>query len=134
MHHRLAGKVPRLETVHTANDLTLLVRGMDAPSLLSQLRRGVTGHGVSEKVLHVVGAVGPHQDSDHHLVKQAAWLQLCRCHTDRGIKRRKTGWTRDEWMVFLSLVSLFDLDRGDRQLHVQPSSPQETSPSRGWMG
>ena len=28
MHHRLAGKVPRLETVHTANNLTLLARAI----------------------------------------------------------------------------------------------------------
>jgi exonuclease III/ribonuclease HI len=37
LHHRLAGKVPRLETVHTANNLTLLVRAMNAPSPLSEI-------------------------------------------------------------------------------------------------
>jgi len=39
MHHRLAGKVPRLETVHPANNLTLLVRAMNAPSPLSEITR-----------------------------------------------------------------------------------------------
>ena len=37
MHHRLAGKVPRLETVHTANNLTILVRAVNAPSPLSEI-------------------------------------------------------------------------------------------------
>ena len=37
MHHRLAGKVPRLETVHTAGNLTLLVRAMNAPSPISEI-------------------------------------------------------------------------------------------------
>jgi ribonuclease HI len=37
MHHRLAGKVPRLETVHTANNLTLLVRAMNAPSPIAEI-------------------------------------------------------------------------------------------------
>ena len=37
MHHRLAGKVPRLETVHTANNLTLLVRAMNAPTPLGEI-------------------------------------------------------------------------------------------------
>jgi hypothetical protein len=37
MHHRLAGKVPRLETVHTANNLTLLLRALNAPSPLAEI-------------------------------------------------------------------------------------------------
>ena len=37
MHHRLAGNVPRLETVHTANNLTLLVRAMNMPSPLAEI-------------------------------------------------------------------------------------------------
>jgi ribonuclease HI/exonuclease III len=47
MHHRLAGKVPRLGTVHTANNLTLLVRAMNAPSPISdivQARIAATEH------------------------------------------------------------------------------------------
>jgi ribonuclease HI/exonuclease III len=37
MHHRLGGKVPRLETVHMANNLTLLMRAMNAPSPLCEI-------------------------------------------------------------------------------------------------
>ena len=37
LHHRLAGKVPRLETVHTANNLTLLVRAMNASTPLGEI-------------------------------------------------------------------------------------------------
>src|SRR5262249_38252767 len=47
MHHRLAGKVPRLETIHMGNNWTLLVRAMNAPSPISdivQARIAATEH------------------------------------------------------------------------------------------
>ena len=50
MHHRLAGKVPRLERVHTANNLTLLVRAMNAPTPLGEItlaRIAATEHEMS---------------------------------------------------------------------------------------
>jgi len=37
VHHRLAGKVPRLERVHAANNLTLLARAMNAPTPLLEI-------------------------------------------------------------------------------------------------
>jgi Reverse transcriptase (RNA-dependent DNA polymerase) len=37
LHHRLAGKVPRLTTVHTGNNLTLLTRAMNAPTPLNEI-------------------------------------------------------------------------------------------------
>jgi hypothetical protein len=39
MHRRLAGKVLRLETVHSANNLTLLVRAMNVPTPLGEIIR-----------------------------------------------------------------------------------------------
>ena len=47
LHHRLAGKVPRLETVHTANNLTLQLRAMNASTPLAEIalaREAVTEH------------------------------------------------------------------------------------------